>query len=82
MSYARYGPQSNVYVWLTSVGHPSDYEGVEYEWQMEGPLGFHAWTDPWEMIDHLEELRNLGYKVPQNCIDTIIDDAEELGFRP
>ena len=71
MSYVRWGPNSNVYV----------YACDEMEWQIRSakhPEMDSVHTSPGETAARLIELRSMGHKVPQYAIDALLDEQREM----
>ena len=68
MSYARFGKDSDVYVYESDYGWECCGCALETSFTAESPQ---------EMIDHLKEHQVEGHKVPQYALDRLKDEAEE-----
>ena len=74
MAYARYGSDSDVYVYLSAdylLCMQCNVEGLEFNSQ-----GAIAYTTA-DMLKHLEQHRAVGDKVPDECVECLKQDAEE-----
>jgi hypothetical protein len=70
MSYCRFGPESDLYVYLDCAGYLCCCAC-----QLDGhPTAFQT-TEA--LIDHVREHIQIGHKVPPDLIDKLTIDAEE-----
>lgn len=68
MSYARFGPDSDVYVFGTATG----YECCRCAFQ---PPSSHEVATAAEMIAHLREHRAAGHRVPEDAFEDLALEA-------
>jgi hypothetical protein len=73
MSYARFGPNSDVYVYA-DVGGYLNCCGCILSNNRTAPSAFDTTA---EMLEHLEQHKAAGHQVPDYCISGLKEDAEE-----
>ncbi|MCI0569956.1 MAG: hypothetical protein L0Y66_04325 [Myxococcaceae bacterium] len=72
MAYARFGRDSDVYVFLSTRG------GIECcRCALIGDASSFVALTTAEILEHLEQHRTRGHRVPDDCIAALDADAEE-----
>jgi hypothetical protein len=71
MSIARWGPESDVYLYENDKG---------VRWECHCPNGYHVMTHPRELWDHLTRLEQEGHKVPDYALQHIRILLRERGY--
>lgn len=70
MSYARFGVDCDVYVFLATDGHVECSDCALIEGHASARLPSSA-----DAITHLRRHRAAGHKVPDRCIERLLEDA-------
>lgn len=74
MSYARFGQDSDVYVYARTAVRAS----FEYVCAHPPPDGEHVRATPVEMLEHLKAHRQAGDKVPDYALARLKEEQEEV----